>query len=116
MPRRKRIARRILTMFIVLVILLLSGIVYVVESGKINPPQIADKSSMDLQRTEQSPGFFTLKNNWFRKSRSGLYELYVEGEPFERGVINGKLTKELVVKQEEYFTDQIAKMVPSPFY
>jgi isopenicillin-N N-acyltransferase-like protein len=58
-----------------------------------HPPKPADTSSEALQRTEVSPGFYTLKNNWFRKSKSGLYELYVEGKPFERGVINGKLTK-----------------------
>ncbi|WP_214073209.1 C45 family peptidase [Mucilaginibacter sp. dw_454] len=80
------------------------------------PPKPKDLSSLQLQRSEPSPGFYTLKNNWFRKSKSGLYELYVEGQPFERGVINGKLTKEEVVNQEVYFTDQIAKMIPSAFY
>src|ERR1700722_1803823 len=80
------------------------------------PPNPKDLSSEKLQRSELSPGFYTIKNNWFRKSKSGLYELYVEGQPFERGVINGKLTKELVVKQEDYFTAQIAKMIPSAFY
>ncbi|MDP9041776.1 MAG: C45 family peptidase, partial [Bacteroidota bacterium] len=67
-------------------------------------------------RTEASPGFFTLKNNWLRKSKSGLYELYVEGQPFERGVVNGKLTKELIQLQEYYFNNQINKLVPSKFY
>ena len=57
-----------------------------------------------------------MKNNWFRKSESGLFELYVEGKPYERGVVNGKLTKELMQKQEEYFNDQINKMIPSKFY
>ncbi len=80
------------------------------------PPSPADTSSLALQRSEPSPGFYTLKNSWFRKSKSGLYELYVEGAPFERGVINGKLTKELVVRQEDYFTAQIARLVPSEFY
>lgn len=80
------------------------------------PPKPKDLSSLNLQRSEPSPGFYTLKNSWFRKSNSGLYELYVEGQPFERGVINGKLTKEEVIKQEVYFTDQIAKMIPSAFY
>jgi isopenicillin-N N-acyltransferase-like protein len=80
------------------------------------PPKPKDISSEKLQRIELSPGFYTIKNNWFRKSKSGLYELYVEGQPFERGVTNGRLTKELVVKQEDYFTAQIAKMVPSKFY
>ena len=80
------------------------------------PPKPDDSSSLKLKRNEPSPGFYTIKNSWFRKSKSGLYELYVEGKPFERGVINGKLTKELVVRQEDYFTAQIAKLVPSEFY
>ncbi len=42
--------------------------------------------------------------------------LYVEGRPFDRGVVNGKLTKELIQLQEDYFNDQINKMVPSKFY
>ena len=39
-----------------------------------------------------------------------------KGAPFERGVVNGKLTKELVQLQENYFNEQIRKMVPSTFY
>src|ERR1700761_82500 len=80
------------------------------------PPKPKDRSSEKLVRSEPSPGFYTIKNNWFRKSKSGLYELYIEGQPFERGVIDGKLTKELVVTQEDYFTEQIAKLIPSKFY
>jgi len=80
------------------------------------PPKPKDVSSEKLQRSELSPGFYTIKNSWFRKSKSGLYELYIEGQPFERGVIEGKLTKELVVTQEDYFTEQIAKLIPSKFY
>jgi isopenicillin-N N-acyltransferase-like protein len=51
-----------------------------------------------------------------RRSDSGLWELYVEGEPFERGVVNGKLTRELVIKQEDAFSEQINLMVPSGPY
>jgi hypothetical protein len=42
--------------------------------------------------------------------------MYVEGEPFERGVINGKLSKELIQRQEDVFVGQIRKMIPSTFY
>lgn len=80
------------------------------------PPKPKDQSSMKLTRSEPSPGFYTIKDSWFRHSKSGLYEMYVEGAPFERGVINGKLSKELVQNQEEYFTDQIKRLVPSDFY
>lgn len=65
---------------------------------------------------ESHHGLYTLGNNWFRRSESGLYELYVEGQPFERGIANGKLTKTLVRYQEEVFTAQIRRLVPNGFY
>ncbi len=120
MPKKrsfiKRLLRGILYVFSGFVALLLILIIYLLCVAIDYPPKPKDISSEQLQRSEPSPGFYTIKNNWFRKSKSGLYELYVEGEPFERGVINGKLTKELVIRQEDYFTDQIAKMIPSKFY
>ena len=112
----KKLLKGILYVFSGFVILFLALAIYLVCVAIDYPPKPRDLSSEKLQRTELSPGFYTIKNNWFRKSKTGLYELYVEGEPFERGVINGKLTKELVVKQEDYFTEQIAKMIPSSFY
>jgi isopenicillin-N N-acyltransferase-like protein len=115
MLNRKKIGRRVLRVLGVIFILLLTGAVYLVQVTKVPPPKPADISSLKLQRTNHGDGFYTLKNNWFRHSKSGLYELYVEGEPFERGVINGKLTRELVVRQEDHFADQITKMVPSKF-
>lgn len=65
---------------------------------------------------ERVPGLRTLGKNWFRQSESGLYELYVEGEAFERGVANGKLTRALVQRQEDVFTAQIQRLVPGGFY
>jgi isopenicillin-N N-acyltransferase-like protein len=111
----KKTGRRTLRVLGVIFILLLIGAIYLVQVTKVPPPVPADMSSLQLQRTDHGNGFFTLKNNWFRHSKSGLYELYVEGEPFERGVINGKLTKELVMRQEDHFAEQITKMVPSKF-
>ena len=101
--------------FAVFFILLLIGAIYLVQVSKVAPPKPADMSSLQLQRTDHGDGFYTLKNNWFRHSKSGLFELYVEGEPFERGVINGKLSKELVMRQEDHFAEQIGKMVPGTF-
>jgi len=116
MAERKRWRRRTGRVLGVLLLLILAGIIYILIVSRTNPPEIADQSSLNWQRTENSPGFYSLKNSWFRKSASGLYELYVEGKPYERGVVNGKLTKELLQKQEEYFNDQINKMIPSKFY
>lgn len=115
MLKRKKFWRRILYVPGVILLLLIIGAIYLVQVSKVPPPKVADMSSLQLQRTDHGNGFYTIKNNWFRRSKSGLYELYVEGEPFERGVINGKLTEELVVRQEDHFAEQIEKMVPSKF-
>jgi len=115
MLKRKKFWRRVLYVFGFIILLLLIAVIYMVQVAKVPDPKVADMSSVQLQRTEVSKGFYTLKDSWFRKSKSGLFELYVEGDAFERGVINGKLTKELVVRQEDHFTDQIKKMVPSAF-
>jgi len=120
MPEKNALVKKLLKgiayTFSGFVALLLIIAVYLFCVAIDYPPTPKDTSSMNLRRNEPSPGFYTIKDNWFRKSKSGLYELYVEGEPYERGVVNGKLTKELVVRQEDYFTAQIAKLVPSAFY
>jgi isopenicillin-N N-acyltransferase-like protein len=120
MPKKKPILQKLLKgisyVFSGFVALFLILAIYLFCVAIDYPPKPKDLSSEKLVRNEPSPRFYTIKNSWFRKSKSGLYELYVEGQPFERGVINGKLTKELVVKQEDYFTAQIAKMIPSKFY
>ncbi len=115
MHKGKKILKWLGYVFGFIILLLIIGIIYIKQVSKIDLPKVKDMSSLKLQRTDQGNGFYTLKDNWFRKSKSGLFELYVEGDPFERGVINGKLTKELVVRQEEAFGEQIFKMVPSKF-
>ena len=98
------------------ILLLAMLFLYLVIVSKVDPPEIADTSCLQWQRTSPDSGLYIIKNNWFRKSNSGLFEMYVEGAPFERGVVNGKLSKELVVSQEDYFSEQINKMVPSKSY
>jgi len=77
------------------------------------PPEISDLSPLKEKRIKLDENFYGIKNNRLRKSESGLYELYVEGNPFERGVYNGKLTSELGKKQEDAFVEEIRKMIPS---
>ncbi len=115
MLKTKKIWRRLLYVLGAIILLIVIFAVYMVQVSKLPDQKVADERSLQWQRTEISKGFYTLKNNWFRKSKSGLFELYVEGDAFERGVINGKLTAELVVRQEDHFSEQINKMVPSAF-
>lgn len=112
--------RRIGKIFLVLVgglvVLILALGVYVRSVSITKPPVVADHSADSAEVSEVAPGLFTIGNSWFRKSESGLYELCVEGSPYEIGVRNGKLTSELVRYQEEVFNDQIENLVPSSGY
>jgi len=112
--------KRILKIFawvIGLVICLLFGLfLYIQVVSETSPPGNVPLTDTTAVVTQPDTGLYTLGNNWFRKSESGLYELYVEGEPFQRGLANGKLTKSLVRYQEEVFTDQIRMFVPNGLY
>lgn len=114
--RKGRFWRRLLRVIGVFFLLIALFFLYLVWVSRVSPPKVDDLSSLEWKRSETDTGLYTINNNWFRKSNSGLYELYVEGKPFERGVANGKLTEELVKSQEDYFSAQINKMVPSKFY
>lgn len=103
------------TISILILCLLLFG-VYVWSVSDAKPPVVSDTAVMNLQRTQLDSETFVIGDNWIRKNQYGLYEMFVSGKPFERGVINGKLSQELLVKQEVAFTDQIKTMIPSPFY
>lgn len=100
--------------FLLLLIIGLS--IYLYSVARMEPPKVADQHSLQWQRKQIGEHAYTLNNSWFRKSNSGLYELYVEGKPFDRGVTYGKLTSELVKLQEDHFTEQIGKMIPSKSY
>ena len=116
MLKRKKFWKRVGYVFGGFVLLLLIGIIYIVRVSNIDAPVLKEESRLHQELKMVSKDFYTLENNWFRKSKSGLYELYVEGNPSERGVFNGKLTKELVVRHEDHFADQISKMIPSDSY
>jgi len=55
-------------------------------------------------------------NNWLRQEQHGLYTLYIEGKPFERGFFAGRLTQPLILKQELTFVKQLKKIVRSKYY
>ena len=82
----------------------------------VDPPKINDESSISLKREKAGEDFFKIEDNWLRKSSSGLWEMYISGKPFERGVINGKLSKELIQSQEVAFIKLIKEMIPNEFY
>jgi isopenicillin-N N-acyltransferase like protein len=108
---------KILAWFFGVLVVLIIGLAIYVRSVSVTHPPVAPSTDVEAMRVmEVDSGLFKIGRNWFRRSESGLYELYIEGRPYDRGVINGKLTKDLVRYQEEVFTKQIDQLVPSRTY
>ncbi len=109
---RKFVMRFTLGFLLVILILVAYFLIIAID----HPPKVVDLSSLNVQRLHPSPDTYIYGRNWLRKSESGLWEAYVEGKPFERGVAFGKLTKELLYYQETSFVEQIRELVPSDSY
>jgi hypothetical protein len=109
---RRFAIRFILGFFLVLIIL----VVYFVIIAIDHPPKVEDLTSLKGERLHPSENTYIYGHNWLRKSESGLWEAYIEGGPFERGVAFGRLTKELLYYQETSFVEQIRELVPSDAY
>lgn len=106
----------ILVFFSTVAGLLLILFLYLASFTGIDPPDVSAYPATDSQPQNLNDHTATLGNNWIRKSTSGLWELYVEGNPYQRGIVNGRLAGKLVREQEEAFSEQISKMIPSGFY
>ncbi len=98
-----------------LVLFLTALIIYVQAVSRVIPPRMTEGETA-VSVIEADSGLFVSGRNWFRRSESGLYELYVEGSPYHRGLVVGSLTKDLVQYQEKVFNEQIETMVPSKAY
>lgn len=109
----KKILRWLFYSFFVLTDFIFLFLIWFIITVTVKAPVPADTSILKLERTKVSQDFYTLKNNWIKKSDSGLWEIYIEGDGFERGVMEGKLNKELAEKQEIAFVGQLKKMIPS---
>ena len=101
-------------LFIVLAVLLCLAYIQWGLSPEI--PNISDKSSLKLERKLFADSLYKVNGNWLKRNDAGWWEEFVTGDPFERGVVLGKLNKELMHQQEDAFVDQINELVPSKSY
>ena len=79
-------------------------------------PDISGIEDIDTTRTKLSDTHFKIGKNSLYKNKYGIWELYIEGDALERGVISGSLTRELMHKQETAFMDKIYELVPGTGY
>jgi isopenicillin-N N-acyltransferase like protein len=98
------------------IMLLAAVIIYFAVVAIDRPPAVKDMSSLEIKRIDYGNQSYGYGKSWLRKSESGLWEAYIEGKPFERGVAFGQLTRELLYFQETSFVEQIREIVPSTGY
>jgi isopenicillin-N N-acyltransferase-like protein len=115
-----RVLRKILKFFgyvlLVVVLLLLGVCCWVYFKSDIEPPKVAYAGSYHFEKQQADSGLYVIGDNWFRQSKYGLYEMYVSGKPYERGLKNGILSQQLIEEQELAFVSQIRQMIPSDKY
>lgn len=76
-------------------------------------PDVAQYETEIPERVKLTDSTYTLGNNFLTKNPQGLWELYVDGNPYELGLKTGKLTQELFNEQEHIFVKKIDELVPS---
>ena len=81
-----------------------------------NRPDLTGIEKIDTTRVQHNDSTYSIGKNTLAKNQYGIWELYVEGDPLERGLITGSLTRELMHKQEKAIFDKIETMVPSVGY
>lgn len=111
-----RFLKKFFITLLILALIIIGFLIYFKFAVTISPPVPDNLDVLNNKRTELEKDFFVCKNNWLRHSKSGLWEMYIEGGPFERGVMNGILAKELIYLQEELFVNELKKMVSSESY
>ena len=112
-----RKAKKRLLLFLGIPLLLFTAfVVWFNIATRMDPPEVADKSALDLPRTRQGDTYYAIGRNKLQKNEFGLWEMYVEGDGFTRGAVFGKLNKELIFEQEKAFIDQIKVLVPNESY
>lgn len=82
----------------------------------VSPPIISDRSPLSWLVSNTGTGRIECEGNFLQQNPYGLWELYLHGAPFERGVANGRLTKGLIAFQEEAFVARLREMIPSDTY
>ena len=81
----------------------------------VKPPKVPILKN-NIKSEKISDSLTICNNSWLNHNSYNLWELYVEGNPYERGVKTGMLTQNLIEYQEKAFIAQILKIVPSRWY
>ena len=112
----KRIYTRIFKIILIVfsILAVLAGVFFFIVA--LHEPVIKDPVYYNSLKRDSINNGWVCGKNWIHKNDVGLYEMYLEGNPYERGYINGLLSQELVKRQEDFFVNRLNQMLPSSVY
>lgn len=98
------------------IVLLGAFFIYLFTVTKMEEPKHKHLRDQDFEVSKQGDSLFVCGDSWMKLNEYGLWELFVQGDPYTMGFKNGRLSQKLVHYQEEAFVAQIDELIPSRFY
>lgn len=98
----------------ILFALLFAGFMFILWHAQIDPPETPE--FVLPKRVKVAENYYRIGPNYLRKNKYGVWEMYLEGKPYERGMIYGALAKELNQEQETIFVGQIEQFLPNKMW
>lgn len=110
-PKTKKFLKRFFLALLVICIVLIALFLFAI---RVSYPTVEKEEAIVEQTTvTDEEGFRFYEDCWYRKNEFGIWEVYVEGAPYERGVVYGELAVQQIQQQEDAFVAQVEKLVPS---
>ncbi|MBS1765280.1 MAG: peptidase C45 [Bacteroidetes bacterium] len=117
MSRTKRIFRFLFKFILWTGVILIVLFLFFLWRIQVPTPKVnSTLQPSDLKRIKVATDSYQVGKNWLRKNKEGIWEMYIEGSDYERGVVYGVLAKELMEEQEDYFIAQINEIIPHKVY
>jgi len=103
---------------IVVLLLLVSLVTIYYLNVRIVPPAVAANADKASEVMVSDGRYLTENGSWLRENKYGLWEMFLEGAPYERGVAFGALAEKsnLQREKEEAFVNEIENRIPSESY
>lgn len=75
-------------------------------------PDVSEYDTVRPEVTQHNDSLFSSGDNYIVKNKHQQWELYIEGNPMERGLLAGALMDSLLFKQEHIFFDKVKSFLP----
>lgn len=111
----KKILKYLTFSLLAIVVTVLIALIVLYRTADMKQPRLSADSlpSYELVMTDSLRAYGPHK---LILNKSGLWELHIQGSPFERGYATGQLMPDLLYYQEKVFVDQIRRIIPSDSY